>query len=180
RRRLEAPAEPAGAGGTEQQIGRLRHSLARLIDSYTEGLIDKSEFEPRITRLRQRLRELEAQAQQLAEEAALQAELRLIIGRLEQFAVQVQTQLETADWGTRRDLIRTLVKQVAVDREQVQVVFRVGAGPFVPSPSGGLLPDRRRRGDAVLGITPDENEILAARSPTVAVPNDRQLYRKAR
>jgi site-specific DNA recombinase len=151
RRRLEAPAEPAGVVGTEQQIGRLRQSLARLIDSYTEGLIDKSEFEPRITRLRQRLRELEAQAQQLAEEAALQAELRLIIGRLEQFAVQVQTQLETADWGTRRDLIRTLVMQVAVDREQVQVVFRVGAGPFVPSPSGGLLPDRRRCALPTLG-----------------------------
>jgi site-specific DNA recombinase len=153
RRRLEDPAAPAGAVGTEQQIARLRQSLARLIDSYTEGLIDKSEFEPRISRLRQRLRDLEAQARQLAEEAALQAELRLIIGRLEQFAVQVQTQLETADWGTRRDLIRTLVKHVTVDREQVQVVFRVGASPFVLSPSGGLLPDRRRRDDPTLRST---------------------------
>jgi site-specific DNA recombinase len=151
RRRLEDPAEPAGAVGPEQQIARLRQSLARLIDSYTEGLIDKSEFEPRISRLRQRLRDLAAQARQLAEEAALQVELRLIIGRLEQFAVQVQTQLETADWGTRRDLIRTLVKQVAVDREQVQVVFRVGASPFVLSPSGGLLPDRRRGDRTTLG-----------------------------
>jgi site-specific DNA recombinase len=145
RRRLEAPVETTGPVATRQQTARLRQSLARLIDSYTDGLIDKSEFEPRITRLRQRLRDLEALAQRLADEAALQAELRLIIGRLEEFAAQVHTHLERADWGTRRDLIRTLVKQVMVDQEKVQVVFRVGAGPFVLGPSGGLLPDRRRR-----------------------------------
>ena len=43
----------------DAQIGKLRQGLARLIDSYAEGLIDKQEFEPRITRLRQRLTALE-------------------------------------------------------------------------------------------------------------------------
>lgn len=152
RRRLQAPsAEAAGSAATQQQIARLRHGLVRLIDSYTEGLIEKSEFEPRITRLRQRLTELEAHAQHLADEAALGAELRLIIGRLEEFAAQVHTGLETADWASRRDLIRMLVKQVAVEREQVNVVFRVSTDPFVPSPSGGLLPDCGRGGLSPLG-----------------------------
>jgi site-specific DNA recombinase len=114
-------------------------------------LIEKGEFEPRITRLRQRLTESEAHAQQLADEAALGAELRLIIGRLEEFAAQVHTELETADWADRRNLIRTLVKQVAVEREQVQVVFRVSGSPFVPSPIGGLLPERRRGDLAAFG-----------------------------
>src|SRR5262245_36263924 len=45
----------------ERQVGKLRQGLARLIDSYAEGLIDKQEFEPRVTRLRQRIAHVEAQ-----------------------------------------------------------------------------------------------------------------------
>ena len=71
----------------EAQIGKLRQGLARLIDSYAEGLIDKHEFEPRITRLRQRLAALGgASANSSQDEAALHTELQLIIGRLEDFA----------------------------------------------------------------------------------------------
>ena len=45
----------------EAQLGKVRQGLARLIDSYAEGLLEKHEFEPRITRLRQRLTQLEEQ-----------------------------------------------------------------------------------------------------------------------
>ena len=147
RRRLEAPAPPVqDRAATEAQVRKLRQGLARLIDSYAEGLIDKGEFEPRIGRLRQRLADLEAQARQLADEATLHAELRLMVGRLEEFAAQVRDGLASADWSTRRDLIRTLVKRVEVDRDAVNVVFRVDADPFAPSPSRGDLPDCRERG----------------------------------
>ena len=87
RTRAKRQAQPT----LEAQLGKLRQGLARLIDSYAEGLIEKQEFEPRITRLRQRLTALEEQRQQLQDEAALQTELRLIIGRLEDFAAKVQT-----------------------------------------------------------------------------------------
>src|SRR5919109_1268172 len=80
----------------EVQLGKLKQGLARLIDSYAEGLLEKQEFEPRITRLRQRMGHLEAQRQQLAEDAALQTELRLIIGRLEDFASKVHDGLAEA------------------------------------------------------------------------------------
>jgi site-specific DNA recombinase len=116
------------------QLGRLRQGLARLIDSYAEGLIEKREFEPRITHLRQRVTQLEAQAHQLADEAARHAELQLIIGRLEAFAAQVKDGLEDADWTSRRELIRALVKRVDVDHAQVHVVFRVDPRPGDPSP----------------------------------------------
>ena len=93
--------------------------------SYADGLIDKGEFEPRILRLRQRIARLEEQRQQLTEEATLQTELQLIIGRLEEFAAKVHDGLEDADWSSKRDLIRTLVKRVEVARDQVNIVFRV-------------------------------------------------------
>src|SRR5207248_5802597 len=101
------------------------------IDSYAEGMIEKAEFEPRITRMRERIQQLEAQIRQIQDEAGMEHELRLILGRLETFASKVKEGLAEADWLTRREIIRTLVKRVEVDQEQVNVIFRIG--PTTPS-----------------------------------------------
>src|SRR5712691_2111971 len=127
RRRLHAPgwAKRQEQPTLDAQIGKLRQGVARLIDSYAEGLLEKHEFEPRITRLRQRIAALEEQRQRFLDEAAFQTELRLIIGRLEDFATQIDTGLAEADWLRKREMIRTLVKRVEVTQDQVNVVFRV-------------------------------------------------------
>src|SRR5438128_4155594 len=131
RRRLqpETRAQCTSLTTVEAQIGKLRQGVARLIDSYAEGLIDKPEFEPRLTRLRQRIARLEEQRQQLADEAAVHAELQLIIGRLEDFAANVHHGLEAPDWANKRDLIRTLVKRVEIAQNEVNIVFRVDPYP---------------------------------------------------
>jgi site-specific DNA recombinase len=137
----------------ERQRDKLRQGLARLIDSYTEGYLEKSEFDSRLTRQRQRISTLDEQARQLADAEALQRELRLLIGRLEDFAAQVEEGLETADWLTRRDIIRTLVSRVEIDHTQVNVVFRVPPDPFVASPDSldrGVLQHCRRRSYSTL------------------------------
>ena len=73
-RRLHAP----GRGKRPEQppldrpMGPLRQGLARRIDRYAEGLMEKQEFAPRITRLRQRLTAWDEQAQQLRDEPTLQ------------------------------------------------------------------------------------------------------------
>src|SRR6266851_3222460 len=128
-------------------MGKLRQGVARLIDSYAEGLIDKDEFEPRITRVRQRLARLEEQRQTLADEAALQGELQLIIGRLEDFAAKVHGGLEHTDWASQRDLIRTLVKRVEVARDEVNIVFRIDPYPGDPDPEKKSLQLRRGSGE---------------------------------
>jgi site-specific DNA recombinase len=131
RRRLrpETRAKRTPLATVEGQRSKLRQGIARLIDSYAEGLIDKQEFEPRITRLRQRLARVEEQRQALADEAALQGELQLIIGRLEDFATKLHDGLEAADWASKRDLIRALVKRVEVARDDVNIVFRIDPYP---------------------------------------------------
>lgn len=98
--------------------------MARLIDGYAEGIIQKQEFEPRITRLRQRLVDLEQQEQRISEEETGLAELQEAMGRLEDFAEKVKGNLAEADWAMRRDLIRMLVKRVEIAKEEVRVVFR--------------------------------------------------------
>jgi site-specific DNA recombinase len=131
RRRLQPGTHASRPSLTtvEGQMSQVRQGVARLIDSYAESLIDKQEFEPRITRLRQRLARLEEQRQALADEAALHGELQLIIGRLEDFAAKLHGGLEAADWASQRDLIRALVKRVEVARDDVNIVFRIDPYP---------------------------------------------------
>jgi len=148
RQRLAPTDDQAGdQTALEQQRTKLRHGLERLIDSYAEGFLNKAEFESRIVRQRQRLATLDEQVRQLTEDASLQRDLRLLIGRLEDFAAQVEDGLEAADWLTRREIIRTLVSRVEIDQAQVNVVFRVPPDPFVTSPDHldrGVLQHCRR------------------------------------
>ncbi len=131
RRRLqpETRTKRTPLSTVEGQISKLRQGVARLIDSYAEGLIDKGEFAPRVTRLRQRLARLEEQRQALADEAALHGELQLIIGRLEDCAATLHDGLAATNWTSKRDLIRALVKRVEVARDDVNIVFRIDPYP---------------------------------------------------
>jgi hypothetical protein len=61
----------------------------------------------------------------------MEHELQLILGRLETLTSKVKEGRAFADWLTRRELIRTLVKRVEVNQEHVNVIFRVG--PTTPS-----------------------------------------------
>jgi site-specific DNA recombinase len=139
-RRLQAPdKEDEDLAVIQAQVVKVRKGIARLIDSYAEGFIEKQEFEPRISRLRQRLTDLETQAQQITDEIARQAELRLVITRLGDFAAKVEDGLAAADWLTKRDLIRTLVKRVEIGKDEVNVVFRITPIPFDSGPNRGGL-----------------------------------------
>ena len=73
-RRGGAAATVRSSARIEAQIAKLRRAMARLIDGYAEGLIDKAEFEPRIAGLRQRIKGWEEQAASLRDEAALRAD----------------------------------------------------------------------------------------------------------
>jgi site-specific DNA recombinase len=136
RQRLQPKPQPNEHEGLDAQLSKLRRGIARLIDSYADGLIDKQEFEPRVMRMRERMQHLEAQVQRLKEESEVQEELRLILGRLETFAAKVHDGLHQADFQTRREIIRALVKRVEVDTQQIRVVFRVSPTSLPPSSEG--------------------------------------------
>jgi len=132
-RRLQRPKKDP-TPTLEAQMGKLQQGIARLIDSYAEGLLEKSEFEPRIKGMKQRLSKLQEQARRIADETLRQTELQSIIGRLEDFAATLKDGLDQADWDTKRELIRLLVKRVEIDQGHVNVVFRVNPGPLVSTP----------------------------------------------
>jgi len=137
-----------------RQLARARRAIGRLIDSYTEGLIEKPEFEPRIAELRRRLARLEAEAseQQAAEEQV--RSLQRVIGQLDLFATMVRDRLATADWSTKREIICLLVKRIEVAKDVVRVVFRVdpsSPAPSEPRQSLPHCPTRRRAARHVAG-----------------------------
>jgi hypothetical protein len=63
----------------------------------------------------------------------MEEELRLVVGRLETFAAKVYNGLQQADFQTRREIIRSLVKRVEVDQQHIRIVFRVSPTSVPPS-----------------------------------------------
>jgi site-specific DNA recombinase len=127
------------AVSVSDQVTKLRRGVDRLIDSYAAGYIEKSEFEPRVSRLRDRIAQLAQQAQQASDEAKMRSDLRLIIGQLEDFTSKVKGSLKSTDWVTKRDIIRALVKTIKVGEGTVTIVFKVNPPPFESRPERGVL-----------------------------------------
>jgi len=140
--------EPGDISTLETQIRAARQGMGRLIDSYAEGLIDKGQFEPRITRLKARVAELDAQRERLQDALGLHHDLQVVVGHLDEFAARVRDHLDDVDWAGRQTIIRTLVKRVDIDEQEVRVVFRVAPEDAAPDPTGGFSPHCTRRGAA--------------------------------
>ncbi len=131
-------------------IQRVKRGIARLIDAYEEGLLEKTEFEPRIRGARERLEKLEAEERVQSDRDAEEEALHVVIGQLEEFARRVHDGLQGTDWKTRREIIRALVKRVEVDEEEVRVVYKVNPLPFLEGPERGRLQDCWGRDDSSL------------------------------
>jgi site-specific DNA recombinase len=122
-----------------KMIANLKRMISRLIDAYSDGLLERTEFEPRVSAARGRLAKMEADRRERVEEAAQESELRLVIGQLEEFATRVSQELQQPDWETRRAIVRALVRQVEVDDQEVRIVYRVSPSPFDRGPQHGDL-----------------------------------------
>jgi site-specific DNA recombinase len=145
-RRVRGDAAPAeGVAPLARVIEQVQKTLSRLIDSYSEGLIERAEFEPRMRRARERLEQLQAEAAEHADAESHRAELRLVLGPFQEFAARIQEGLAQADWATRREIIRALVRRVEIAEEEVRIVYRITAVPFVEGPEGGILQDCWKR-----------------------------------
>lgn len=135
-RRLKATekADSPESGVLKSQLSKLRKGKDRLIDSYAEGHIEKDEFVPRIKRLKKRVKSLEEQEKKLQEAGELESELRLIITKIEEFSEQVRQGLDDADWETRQEIIRAVIKEIEIGKDEINVIFRIEPSSFNPRP----------------------------------------------
>ena len=142
-RRLDGNPGNSELDLVRRTITKVKTGIARLIDAYSEGLLEKTEFEPRMRRAKERLAQLDAECQAEQQHEVEAQELRLVIGRLQDFAARVKAGLGETPWPTRREIIRALVKRIEVDDQMVRVVYRVNPSPFAEAAgqeSGGVDP----------------------------------------
>jgi site-specific DNA recombinase len=115
-------------------------SLERLIDSFTEGLIEKDQFTSRMARTKSRIAELDAQIQAHSGDIDQLEHVRLAAERLRELSATIGPDLAKADWHRRREVIRTLVRRIEIGPENIRIVFR-------------LSPDAGRSGPESIAMT---------------------------
>jgi site-specific DNA recombinase len=113
----------------EKQRLQLEKGKSRLIDSYADGIIEKTDFEPKMQQLKNRLERIDQQILESRQQGAVQSELFLVINRLEEFAGAVTEKLDTIDLETKRRIVLGLVKRVEIHKDEIVVVFRVDPQP---------------------------------------------------
>ncbi|PPB80670.1 site-specific DNA recombinase [Mycetohabitans endofungorum] len=109
----------------EKQRIQLEKGKSRLIDSYAEGIIDKTDFEPRMQQLKNRIEQIDQQILESKQQGAVQSELFLVINRLEEFAGAITQKLDTIELETKHRIVLGLVKRVEIHKDEIVVVFRV-------------------------------------------------------
>lgn len=122
---LESASQEPLVQSLEKQQAKLQRGIARLIDSYAQETIDKAEFVPRVKAMKERLKLLEQEQQKRLSQQQLKAELLSAIANLEQFSAQVTDKLKSLDWLGKREIIRTLVKRIEINQEDINIVFRI-------------------------------------------------------
>jgi site-specific DNA recombinase len=103
-------------------------SIQRLFDAYQAGVLDLEELKPRTAKLRDKIRVLDEQISQSEQAIAGTLELREVVTRLADFKARMADGLEKMAFDERCKLVRLLVDRVEVDRDDINVIYRVGAG----------------------------------------------------
>ena len=82
------------AGRPAEQLARLissvRRGIARLIDSYQDGFLDREEFQPRIRAAKERLVKLELETKAAVDRESEAQDLRTAVDRLESFGSRIR------------------------------------------------------------------------------------------
>jgi site-specific DNA recombinase len=138
-RRLAQPQEDQSVDSLKTLIQKLKRGIGRLIDAYENGLIDRAEFESRLAPARRRQQQLEEQIAALAAEQSRRQDLQLVVGQIETFARKLEGSLQQADWSTKQQVIRMLVKQIEIGEQSVKIVYKVDSLPLAQAPETGGL-----------------------------------------
>jgi len=131
-RRLQTPSQDAERERTlRQQEQSAKRAVSRLIDAFTEGILSKSEFEPRLAKARDRTERLTMELAQISSNDAEQTHLRAAMACLNEFTSRIGQGLDKADWNARREILRLLIERIYIESDQVRIVYRISFPLFL-------------------------------------------------
>jgi site-specific DNA recombinase len=130
-----------------KSIGDLKRRMARLMDAWEHGWIERSDLEPRLARIQERLSREEDSLKAHERSVTDDATLRLVVGDLSRFTTELSQRLDQIDFETKRKILRQLIKRIEVDQEEIRIVYRINPFPFAPGlgERGQMLQDCSRR-----------------------------------
>jgi len=132
-RRLTHTSPPAESVlWLEQQQAKEQRVLARLIDAYENGLLQKEEFAPRLERTRQRLQDWQTQLDEMRAAQADEQTIEQALGRLEEFAARMETGLREPTPQQQREILKALVKRVEIAPDKIRVIYKIHPLPAEP------------------------------------------------
>ena len=134
-RRLAVPERSGATRPIKKQAEHTQRAVSRLIDAYADGVLERDEFEPRLERARKRLSALQTKLNTLQSQTREQAALRDALECLDSFSEAISTNLDQADWETRREILRTLIDRIVVEPSKVRIVYRINFPLFVKKTS---------------------------------------------
>ena len=130
-RRLESPPDADSQNSLQKQVTAAQRAVDPLIDACTDGLVDRDEFESRISPLRARSTKFQKQLAALKVETRERTALREALACLDSFAETIESHLESAIWATRREILRTLIERMLIETDQIRIAYRINF-PFLP------------------------------------------------
>jgi site-specific DNA recombinase len=99
--------------------------MEHLIDSLAEGVIDKDQFTSRMNRTKTRIADIDAKIGAQAADGDRLSHVRSVMRRLTEFSGRLQSQLNEADWATKREIVRALVQRIEIGPTKVTIVLRL-------------------------------------------------------
>ena len=138
-RRLSSPETSDGELPLKRQVRSAQATVNRLIDAYSDGVLNRDEFEPRVQRARKKQSDLQARLDDLQSQAREQTHMREALACLDSFAETVDANLNEADFSTRRDILRAMIERVVVGRDQVKIVYRINFPLFAKKFKGEVF-----------------------------------------
>ena len=122
-------------------LGVQEQTLRRLADAYEAGALELDDLVARSERVRGRIRRAKEELDRANAAVAQTLELNAVVGRLNHFAEQVRSGLDSLDWEQRQQLIRTLVARVEIDHQGATVVYRIPAVETAATSTTSLTQD---------------------------------------
>lgn len=125
---LKGKIVPAATGGTDvlsAKQQKLKEQITRVNRLYIESAIDKAEHTSRYGQLKDQLAHLQKQLNQNQEDKLEQTSIDEMLQTFAEFARTISSQLDTADFATRRAITEKIVKRVVIGTEAVTIEYAV-------------------------------------------------------
>ncbi|MDE5059219.1 hypothetical protein OZD66_05295 [Wolbachia endosymbiont of Drosophila baimaii] len=95
----------------------------------------KEAFKETMKNLQERLKGIEEEKKKETNQKAVETGIKGIISSIKNFYSSIKSNLEQLDWGTKRGIIKALIGQINIGRDQVEVGFQIEE----PAQDGGIL-----------------------------------------